>query len=73
MKKIIYLFGIVTLILSICSCALIRPRDIKILAGNPMDGTFIPCYPDIKTLYESDNEFFLFLIGRNVADQKTMS
>jgi hypothetical protein len=59
MKKIIYLFGIVTLILSICSCKLERAPSIKILAGSPMDNSFITSYPEMKTLYESDNEFFL--------------
>jgi len=58
MKKIIYFFGIATLILSICSCALNRPQYIKILGGRPMGNTSIRSYPDIQTLYESDEEIF---------------
>lgn len=65
MKKIIYFFGIVTLILSLFSCALNRPQAIKILAGNPMDGTSLTSYPDMKTLYESDNEIFFISYWKN--------
>ncbi len=67
MKKIIYFFGIVTLILSICSCALNRPQNIKILAGRPMDSTFVTSYPDIQTLYESDKEIFFISYWENVS------
>lgn len=65
MKKMIRLFGIVTLILSICSCALNSPRGIKILAGKPMDSTFITSYPDLTTLYESDNELYFISYWKN--------